>query len=108
MLAAQCRVIGPKKRWIAAELVGAAPPGPRGTPPSRCWHNGVSILHGVNRPTRASAADLGVRPTIAVGMVPGIQNQVALGRQPERRLAIAAIRCKHGSCRRRPTPPTSR
>jgi hypothetical protein len=39
------------------------PPGPRGTPPSRCRHNGVSILQGESRPTGASAAVQGDRPT---------------------------------------------
>ncbi len=41
------------------------PPGPRGTPPSRCRHTGVSSMQGSNRPTRASAADHWARvPTI--------------------------------------------
>jgi hypothetical protein len=40
----------PRKWW-------GGPPGPRGTPPSR------DILQGAGRPTRASAADQGVRPT---------------------------------------------
>ena len=45
----------------------SGPPGPRGTPPSRCRHNGVSISRGANRPTGASAADGGVRPNIYPG-----------------------------------------
>ena len=39
------------------------PPGPRGSPWTRCRHNGVSIRKGASRPTGASAADQGVRPT---------------------------------------------
>src|ERR1017187_7944188 len=39
------------------------PPGPRGTPSSRCRNNDISTLQGVSRPTGASAADQGVRPT---------------------------------------------
>ncbi len=39
------------------------PPGPRGTPSSRCRGNDISILQGASRPTGASAADRGVRPT---------------------------------------------
>src|ERR1035438_3306011 len=38
--------------------------GPRGTPSSRSRNNGVGILQGASRPTGASAADPGVRPTI--------------------------------------------
>jgi hypothetical protein len=39
------------------------PPGPRGTPPSRCPNSEIDILQGAGRPTGASAADQGVRPT---------------------------------------------
>jgi len=39
------------------------PPGPRGTPSSRSQSNGAGILQGAGRPTGASAADPGVRPT---------------------------------------------
>src|ERR1035441_8254768 len=39
------------------------PPGPRGTPPSRCRNYDISIMQGARRPTGASAADQGVRPT---------------------------------------------
>jgi hypothetical protein len=42
------------------------PPGPRGTPSSRSRNNDRSILQGACRPTGASAADQGVRPTIVV------------------------------------------
>src|ERR1019366_5362336 len=41
------------------------PPVPRGTPSSRCRNNDISILQDAGRPTGASAADQGVRPTIA-------------------------------------------
>src|ERR1039458_8519597 len=39
------------------------PPGPRGTPSSRIPNNDISTLQCVSRPTGASAADQGVRPT---------------------------------------------
>ena len=42
------------------------PPGPRRTPSSRSRNNDISILQGASRPTGASAADRGVRPTINV------------------------------------------
>ena len=42
-------------------------PGPRGTPSSRCRANDISIMQSANRPTGASAADQGVRPTIPAG-----------------------------------------
>jgi hypothetical protein len=38
-------------------------PGPRGTPPSRRRNDDIDILQGAGRPTGASAADQGVRPT---------------------------------------------
>ena len=44
-------------------MVGRTPPGPRGTPASRRRHNDISILHGTKRPTGASAAVQGDRPT---------------------------------------------
>jgi hypothetical protein len=53
--------VGMRRHWWGG------PTGLRGTPPSRCRHNGVSILQGANRPTGASAADGGVRPTIYPG-----------------------------------------
>src|ERR1035438_8759394 len=53
------------------------PPGPRGTPSSRCRNNDISTLQGVSRPTGASAADQGVRPTKQV------------------RLSVAAKRMRH-------------
>src|ERR1035438_8295503 len=40
------------------------PPGPRGTPSSRVSLGGSSAWASASRPTRASAADQGVRPTI--------------------------------------------
>src|ERR1019366_1584878 len=43
------------------------PPGLRGTPPSRLWDNGASVLQGASRPTGASAAVQGDRPTIYAG-----------------------------------------
>src|ERR1035437_9955037 len=43
------------------------PPGLRGTPPSRLWDNGASVLQGASRPTGASAAVQGGRPTIYAG-----------------------------------------
>ena len=49
---------------VCRETGGADPPGPRGTPSSRSRNNGVSIWQGASRPTGASAADRGVRPTI--------------------------------------------
>jgi hypothetical protein len=43
------------------------PPGLRGTPSSRIRNNGVSVLQGASRPTGASAAVQGDRPTIYAG-----------------------------------------
>ena len=43
------------------------PPGPRGTPSSRSRNNGISSLQGASRPTGASAAVQGDRPTIYAG-----------------------------------------
>jgi hypothetical protein len=43
------------------------PPGPRGTPSSRCRANDISTMQSASRPTGASAADQGVRPTIPRG-----------------------------------------
>src|ERR1035438_4049905 len=43
------------------------PPGPRGTPSSRCRNNDIGILWDASRPTGASAADRGVRPTNPAG-----------------------------------------
>src|ERR1019366_8097845 len=43
------------------------PPGLRGTPPSRLGDNGASVLQGASRPTGASAAVQGDRPTIYAG-----------------------------------------
>src|ERR1017187_8444237 len=48
-------------------VLWGGPPGPRGTPSSRSRNNGVSIVQGASRPTGASAADQGVRPTIYTG-----------------------------------------
>src|ERR1035438_5717177 len=45
------------------------PPGPRGTPSSRSRHNDIGIMRGASRPTGASAADQGVRPTNPGGPV---------------------------------------
>src|ERR1019366_6114829 len=42
-------------------------PGLRGTPSSRIRNNGVSVLQGASRPTGASAAVQGDRPTIYAG-----------------------------------------
>src|ERR1017187_7257532 len=39
------------------------PPGPRGTPSSRCRANDISTMQSASGPTGASAADQGVRPT---------------------------------------------
>src|ERR1035438_1044643 len=39
------------------------PPGPRGTPSSPRRNDGIGILQSASRPTGASAADRGVRPT---------------------------------------------
>src|ERR1035437_5943949 len=50
----------------AAEVVGQTP-GLRGTPSSRIRNNGVSVLQGASRPTGASAAVQGDRPTIYAG-----------------------------------------
>src|ERR1039458_2982515 len=47
------------------------PPGLRGTPASRSRNNDISIVQGANRPTGASAADQGVRPTIRAEWPPG-------------------------------------
>jgi hypothetical protein len=70
--------MGPSNHLLAlspalAEAAGAegslrpqwwgGPPGPRGTPPSRGRLDDSDILHGAGRPTGASAADQGVRPT---------------------------------------------
>jgi hypothetical protein len=52
---AQCLVL--RKLW-------GRPPGLRGTPPSRSRYNAISILQGASRPTGASAAVPGDRPTI--------------------------------------------
>ena len=43
------------------------PLGLRGTPPSRSRNNGIGILQGANRPTGASAAVQGDRPTMNAG-----------------------------------------
>src|ERR1019366_187220 len=48
---------------LAIQPWWGGPLGPRGTPSSRSRNAGVSILHGASRPTGASAADPGVRPT---------------------------------------------
>jgi hypothetical protein len=64
--------MGPSNYLLAlspalAEAAGGnwwgGPPGPRGTPSSRCRANDTSIMQGAGRPTGASAADQGVRPT---------------------------------------------
>src|ERR1035438_10236432 len=46
---------------------GAGPRGPGGTPAPRCRPNDICPVHGASRPTGASAADQGVRPTIPRG-----------------------------------------
>ncbi len=50
-------MVMPRQWW-------GGPPGPRGTSPSRGRNNDMGILQGAGRPTGASAADQGVRPTI--------------------------------------------
>jgi len=47
------------------------PPGLRGTPSSRCSDDPVGLSDDAGRPTGASAADLGVRPTESAGGTPG-------------------------------------
>src|ERR1017187_10199359 len=47
------------------------PPRPRGTPSSLIRNNDIGIPPGASRPTGASAADHGVRPTSRAGTVPG-------------------------------------
>ena len=51
---------------LTAQMVGRTP-GPRGTPSSRRRANDISIMQSASRPTGASAADQGVRPTIPRG-----------------------------------------
>src|ERR1039458_10331454 len=46
-----------RRRWWGG------PPGPRGTPSSHIPNSDISTLQCVSRPTGASAADQGVRPT---------------------------------------------
>src|ERR1019366_7198661 len=53
----------PNLRILPASWGG--PPGPRGTPASRSRDNDTSVTPGARRPTGASAADRGVRPTIS-------------------------------------------
>src|ERR1035438_9633628 len=54
------------------------PPGPRGTPASRCRNNEIGILQGASRPTGASAADRGVRPTVGhVGHLTTVESRCA-------------------------------
>src|ERR1039457_5594136 len=62
------------KLWYRVQLRKSwwgGPPGPHGTPSSRNRYNDISILQGASRPTGASAADPGVRPTINTGVVTG-------------------------------------
>ncbi len=40
----------PRHRW-------GGPPGPRGTPPSRCRNDDIGISQGADRPAGASAAE---------------------------------------------------
>src|SRR5476649_1831388 len=46
-----------------AQIVGRTPPGPRGSPWTR-FSSTESASSALDKPTRASAADQGVRPTI--------------------------------------------
>ncbi len=54
------------KDGMRRKVVGRTP-GPRGTPPSRSRNNDISLLQSTSRPTRASAAVQGDRPTIYAG-----------------------------------------
>jgi hypothetical protein len=72
------------------------PPGPRGTPPSRCRNNDISTLQGVSGPTGASAADPVVRPTKQVrlsvaGKVCGITLDRLLPTDAYRMLIVAVL-----------------
>src|ERR1039457_3303652 len=62
------------KLWYRVQIRRSwwgGPPGPGGTPSSRNRYNDISILQGASRPTGASAADQGVRPTINTDVVTG-------------------------------------
>src|SRR5450631_4256138 len=63
------------------------------TPSSRCRNNDIGILQGTSRPTGASAADPGVRPTQPAGltMAPGFSRSF-VGRRPIP-TATGDIRC---------------
>jgi hypothetical protein len=82
--------MGPSNYLLAlspalAEAAGGdwwgGPPGPHGTPSSRCPNNDIDILQGAGRPTGASAADQGVRPTIS-GATTGLGESGGTG-QPQ-------------------------
>src|SRR3990170_4950842 len=55
---------GPESCWPMPCKLWGRPPGLRGTPSSRCWHNGVSTFESASGPTRASGAVQGDRPTM--------------------------------------------
>ena len=76
---AQCRILFPASEIPRNSWGG--PPGPRGTPSSRIRNDDTSLLQGMSRPTGASAADQGVRPTICADVRQG-ENYVALAHQP--------------------------
>jgi len=64
-----------------AQNCGADPPGPRGSPRTRCLFNRINFLAEGARPTRASAADQGGPPQITAPC-PAVRKVSGMGFEP--------------------------